>query len=103
MDVSTGPVTTSLFSSASDSDSGSDVYYFDVCRFHVDDGGHVFFFEYPRNEMPHRGMGAAHSPGASVVDPAHNEQPNIVWRPRAELFAHRAGRLRLLEDRSGDG
>ena len=31
LDVSTRPVTTSLFSSASDSDSGGDVYYFSVC------------------------------------------------------------------------
>ena len=31
LDVSTGPVTTSLFSTASDSDSGGDVYYFSVC------------------------------------------------------------------------
>ena len=49
-------------------------------RFHVDDRERMLRLHHSAEQMPHRGMGTAHSSGARVIHPAHEQQPYRVRR-----------------------
>src|SRR5262249_32065631 len=51
---------------------------------HIDNGHYLLFLQKAPQQMPRRGMSAAHSASSGMIDGAHQEQCHAVWRGSAE-------------------